>query len=134
MTESLAPLATLKNRGLLAPDGDAYFRIERHFLISLLADKIAAMPFDESWYLSKYPDVRDAVKRRIVASAHDHFVQFGYLEHRIPRAIAVRERWYLDSYPDVAAALRAGVYKSAQAHFDSVGYQEGRLPYPNFKL
>jgi hypothetical protein len=95
---------------------------------------MANIKFDETWYLSKYPDVKDAVKRGRVASGREHYVQSGYYEHRMPSAIMVNEKWYVEAYPDVAEAIQAGVYKSAQVHFEAAGFQEGRLPYANFQL
>ncbi len=134
MAEPFGSLATLKNHGLLIPEGNTHFRVERNFLIAIMAKRIATIKFDEAWYLSKYPDVRDAVKRGTVQSGREHYVSFGYYEHRMPTSIHVNEKWYLESYPDVAEAIRAGVYKTGQAHFELAGYREGRLPHANFQL
>jgi hypothetical protein len=133
---SIGSLATLRNQGLLvAIDGDAgQFRIERHFLISLMERRIARIKFDEIWYLSKYPDVREAVKKGAVPSGHEHYLRAGYYEHRMPSAILVNEGWYLQAYPDVADAVKRGVYRSGQAHFEIAGFREGRIPYANFQL
>jgi hypothetical protein len=134
MTDPFASFATLRNKGLITPEGNTHFLVERNFLITLMAQKIAGMRFDEAWYLSKYPDVHDAVKRGTIASGREHYLRFGYYEGRMPVALVVNEKWYLDSYPDVAEAIRRGVYKSGQAHFDAAGFREGRLPYANFQL
>jgi hypothetical protein len=133
--EPFGSMASLKNQGLLVPENNnTHFRIERNFLVAIMAKRLAGIKFDEAWYLSKYPDVKEAVKRGIVASGRDHYVAHGFYEHRMPSAIQVNEKWYLDAYPDIAEAIRAGVYKSAQAHFDQAGFREGRLPFPNFQL
>jgi hypothetical protein len=134
MTGAFGSFASLINQGLVTGENDAHFRVERNFLISLLAQRIAKIKFDETWYLSRYPDVRDAVKLGVVPSGHQHYVESGYFEHRMPAAILVNEKWYLQAYPDVAEAMRAGVYKSGQSHFDIAGFREGRLPYANFHL
>jgi hypothetical protein len=134
MAEAFGSMAALKNQGLLMPESNTHFRIERNFLVSILAKRLATIKFDEAWYLSKYPDVKDAVRRGVVASGREHYVAHGFYEHRMPVAIQVNEKWYLESYPDIAEAIRAGVYKSAQAHFDQAGFREGRLPYPNFQF
>lgn len=133
MAESFESFSVLKNQGLLTPEGSTHFRVERNFLISLMAKKIGDAKFDEAWYLSKYPDVREAIKRGVIASGRDHYLQFGYFENRMPTAILVNEKWYLDTYPDVAKAIKAGIYKSGQAHFDQAGFGEGRFPYANFR-
>jgi hypothetical protein len=99
-----------------------------------MGKRLSGIKFDEAWYLSKYPDVKEAVRRGVVASGREHYVLSGYYEHRLPTAILVNEKWYLDAYPDVREAMRAGVYKSGQAHFDLAGFREGRLPYANFQL
>lgn len=132
----LGSFATLKNQGVLAPiDGDSgHFRIERHFLIALMANRIAQIKFDEIWYLSKYPDVREAVKGGTLPSGHEHYIRSGYYEHRMPSAILVNEGWYLQAYPDVADAVQRGIYRSGQAHFEIAGFREGRIPYANFRL
>jgi len=134
MAEAFGSMAALKNQGLLMPESNTHFRIERNFLVSILSKRLATIKFDEAWYLSKYPDVKDAVRRGVVASGREHYVAQGFYEHRMPVAIQVNEKWYLESYPDIAEAIRAGVYKSAQAHFDQAGFREGRLPYPNFQF
>ena len=133
MADAFGSFATLQNQGLVTAE-NTQFRVERHFLIMLMSAKVASIKFDEAWYLARYPDVKDAVKRGVVPSAHDHYVVSGYYEHRMPCVIRVDEKWYLESYPDVAKAISAGVYKSGQAHFDTAGFREGRLPYANFHL
>lgn len=134
MSKPFATFAALKNQGLVLPDGDGHFKVERHLLLSLMAERIADVKFDEAWYLSKYPDVKEAVKRGVVKSGRDHYLYAGFYEDRMPAPITVNERWYLEAYPDVAAAIRKGIYKSGQAHFDLAGFREGRLPYANFQF
>jgi hypothetical protein len=134
MSDAFGSMASLKNQGLLVPESNTHFRIERNFLVSIMAKRLASIKFDENWYLSKYLDVKDAVKRGIVASGRDHYVAHGFYEHRMPVPIVVNDKWYLDAYPDIAEAIRQGVYKNAQAHFDQAGFREGRLPYANFQF
>jgi hypothetical protein len=45
---------------------------------------IPLMPFDEAWYCRHYPDVAAAVKCGLIASAHGHFVDYGFFEGRSP--------------------------------------------------
>ena len=134
MADQFGSMAALQNLGLLVPEGNSHFKVERNFLITLMAKKVATIKFDEAWYLSKYLDVKDAVKRGIVPSGREHYVTHGYYEHRMPAAIHVNEKWYLESYPDVAEAIRGRIYKTAQGHFDLAGFREGRLPYANFQF
>jgi hypothetical protein len=132
--DAVSSMATLKNQSLLIPEGDAHFRIEKNLLVAMMGSTLSKIKFDEAWYLSKYPDVKDAVKRGTVSSGREHYLLHGYFEHRMPTAIVVNEKWYLDAYKDVAEAIRAGIYKNAQAHFDIAGFREGRLPFANFKF
>jgi hypothetical protein len=134
MADPFGTFAALKNQNLVIPEGNGHFRVERNFLIALMAKRVGSIKFDEAWYLAKYPDVKDAVNNGVVPSGHEHYVSSGYYEHRMPCAIRVNEKWYLEAYPDVAEAIRAGVYKTGQAHFDLAGFREGRLPYANFTL
>jgi hypothetical protein len=134
MADKLGTFAALRNQGLLALESDNSFRAERNFLIMILAKRIAEIKFDETWYLAKYPDVKDGIRRGKVQSAHEHYCYFGYYEHRMPFSIVVNEKWYLEAYPDVAAAIKTETYKTGQAHFDLAGFREGRLPYANFQL
>lgn len=132
--DTFSSMASLKNQGLLIPEGDTHFRIERNLLVAIMTATLAKIKFDEAWYLSKYPDVKESVKRGNLKSGREHYLLFGYFEHRMPTAIVVNEKWYLDAYKDVADAIRSGIYKSAQAHFDIAGFREGRLPFANFKF
>jgi hypothetical protein len=134
MSDTFGSMASIRNKGLLSEESDSHFRIERNFLITILAPWLEKIKFEESWYLDKYGDVRDAVKRGTYASGREHYLTHGYLEHRLPSVISVNEKWYLQSYPDVADAIRTGVYKSAQAHFDLVGFREGRLPFAKYQF
>lgn len=134
MAEPFGTFATLKNQSLVVPEGVSHFVVDRNFMIALMQTRLAGIKFDEAWYLSKNPDVKEAVKKGIVTSAREHYVLSGYYEHRMPFPIVVSEKWYLEAYPDVGEAIKAGVYKSGQAHFDTAGYREGRLPFENFQL
>jgi hypothetical protein len=41
--------------------------------------------FDEAWYLDRYPDINEAVKRGAIPSGYRHFVEFGQQEGRAYR-------------------------------------------------
>jgi hypothetical protein len=45
---------------------------------------IPHIPFEEAWYCRHYPDVAAAVKCGLIASAHGHFVDYGFFEGRSP--------------------------------------------------
>ena len=90
--------------------------------------------FDEGYYLAANPDIRDAVKKKSIASAADHYYHSGYFEGRMPKRFEVDEEFYLEQNPDVAKAIKTRRIKSCQLHFDTNGFREGRAPYKGFTL
>lgn len=77
--------------------------------------------FDESFYLSRNPDVAAAISRGIFTSGAQHFELNGRFEGRNPNAF-FDTSFYLGTYPDVA---RAGV--NPLTHFLNNGAAEGRF-------
>ena len=108
--------------------------VDKFFLVSLMKRKVERIHFDEGWYLSKYPDIRQAVEAGKIPSARHHYVADGFYEHRLPYEIIVDAGWYLKQYPDVKAAVDGKQYESAQMHFELSGYREGREPFAEFAL
>ena len=87
--------------------------------------------FDAEFYLGRNPDVAAAVEAGVIASAFDHFVQFGLAEGRVPSSLVEQmfdSAFYLANNPDVAAAVDAGVFANAMQHFLLNGQIEGRDP------
>jgi hypothetical protein len=97
-------------------------------LLELIKTFLRAVPFDEGWYRSTYPDVAEAVARGAYRSAREHFVEHGYFEGRLPFPLEVDEAWYLKAYPDVGSSVAEGAVSSALDHFVRHGYEEGRRP------
>lgn len=96
-------------------------------LLELIKLLLRGAEFDEKWYLSKYPDVANAVKSGVFKSGRHHFIEAGYFEGRRPCEFEVDEKWYLVSYPDVGDGIKKGKINSARQHFNENGYDEGRL-------
>jgi hypothetical protein len=69
------------------------------------------LPFDEHFYLATYPDVAQAVRDGIFASALDHYTRVGRLEGRLSRAGE-------GEAAAVSAAFLAGAYAEGR-HFAS---------------
>lgn len=131
----IGSFATLRNaKIILRSSKSEYFAVEPHFFQNCMRSLLQQIPVDDAWYLTRYPDVAEAIKDQLVSGAADHYVRHGYFENRLPFRIKVNERWYLEQYPDVRDAIAKGHYKAAQDHFEDVGYAEGRLPYANFIL
>ncbi|MGO8737834.1 hypothetical protein [Rhodoblastus sp.] len=97
--------------------------------LAFLAVILKGVSFDEDWYLTKYPDIADAIARGVVASARTHFVENGYIEGRFPARVVVDEGWYHAKYADVAEGVETGDIRSCQEHFDAHGRAEGRTPF-----
>jgi hypothetical protein len=109
--------------------GELHVNISYENFIGLLRTLIRGVEVDEAWYVRAYEDIGDAIRRGIVKSARQHFVDDGYFEGRLPFPLEVDEKWYLAENPDVADSLRKGIVQSAQEHFEKDGYREGRLPF-----
>ena len=132
----LSNFASLVNQRIvvLSNSSDEYVALDWHFFTEILRPLIGRIRVDAEWYTMTYPNVRDAIGKRIVSNAKEHYERFGYFEHRIPYRIHVDEDWYLEQYPDVKDAIAKRLFPSGQAHFELNGYREGRIPYPNFEL
>src|ERR1700691_5088548 len=96
-------------------------------VIAAVRRMLPAVTVDETWYLTRYPDVAEAVRTGSRKSAQAHFVEDGYFEGRQPFAHELDEEWYLSTYNDIAQGIEAGEISSALEHYDQHGYHEGRL-------
>jgi hypothetical protein len=131
----IGSFASLVNSKIVVPSTTSnYFAVEKFFLVDLLNPVIRRVHLDERWYLSRNPDVKEAIARGVVADARDHYRRHGYFEGRMPYRIDVDAAWYERTYPDVRDGIRRQDFVSAQEHFEMVGYAEGRLPFPGFNL
>jgi hypothetical protein len=131
----LPTFASLLNQKIIIlSDSSDYVAVDHYFFNDCLRPLIDKVHLDEQWYMQKYPDVRQAIIKKIVKDSKDHFMRFGYFEHRLPYQIKVQEEWYLDQYPDIRKAIEQEKFISGQEHFETVGFREGRIPHPNFEL
>lgn len=85
--------------------------------------------FDESYYLSQYADVAQAVQSRALPSGWYHFQQWGAAEGRQPSSL-YSESYYLSQYADVANAVSLKVFSTGFDHFVQYGFSEGRQGVP----
>ncbi|MFB2938991.1 hypothetical protein ACE1B6_27375 [Aerosakkonemataceae cyanobacterium BLCC-F154] len=86
--------------------------------------------FNEDYYLSNYPDVKEAVEAEVFESGLAHFRTVGITEGRTLISPAFNEATYLERNPDVAEAVNNGVFQSGLQHFILVGEAEGRSGIP----
>ena len=131
----LPTFASLLNQKIVILSASSdYVAVDEFFFNELLRPLVNRIHLDEQWYLKKYPDVKLAIAKKVVKSAKDHFVRFGYFEHRLPYYIEVQEDWYLEQYPDIKSGIGQREFKSGQEHFEASGFREGRIPHPHFEL
>ena len=125
----LPPFSVLKGTvRLISVKGQIKVDMSYDELLDLVKRFLAAVPFEEAWYLQTYPDVAEAIREGAYTSGRAHFIAHGYFEGRRPFPPEVDEAWYLNTYPDVAESVQRGEVDSALDHFARHGYQEGRLP------
>ncbi len=110
--------------------GRAKIAIDARLLRKLLTTLAAAMPFDETFYLSNYPDVAEAHASGAIEDLRTHFVEVGFFEGRIGSRPEVDEAYYTTTYPDVAQAILRGDVPSGTEHYMRAGIAEGRVPNP----
>ena len=109
-------------------DKQAQVTIPAKVLKFLLQREVRNADFNEKGYLASNTDVADAIRKKQIASARDHYVSFGYFECRRGATPEVDEGWYVRSHPDAAAALRKKVVTSAVDHYERYGLEEFRPP------
>ena len=83
--------------------------------------------FSESWYLYRYKDVAEAVKKGTFKSGYEHYIKHGKNEGRLPVPPVPSdfcEGDYLDLNQDVKKAVDKGSYVSGVHHFMLYGFKE----------
>jgi hypothetical protein len=108
--------------------GHETLTMSRSGFLTLMQELLAFADFDEAWYLSTYKDVADAVAQKKIASARDHYLNFGYFEGRLPNAKGFDAEFYAKQYGDVVRALNGSDPALLLHHFLTHGYAEGRRP------
>jgi len=109
-------------------DGRARVAVDPRLPVHLLRRIAAAMPFDESFYLTAYGDVAEAHGRGDIGDLHQHYIEAGLFEGRMGADPGVDADYYLAANPDVGRAISAGQIASAAEHYLRRGAAEGRAP------
>ena len=121
-----APFAVLRKQV------EALKSLSREEQVSILTccslASLQVVRFDETWYLSAYPDIQAAVEKGEFNSGLHHYEVLGYFEGRLPFEIDVDEEYYSQQNPDVRRAITTGMVAGAKLHFLTKGYKEGRVP------
>jgi hypothetical protein len=125
----LVPFKVLRNSlQLLSVKGQIKVDMSYDDFLNLVKQFLLAVPIDEDWYRTTYPDVDQAIRAGVYRSARQHFVENGYFEGRRPFDLEIDEGFYMGRYPDIQESVDRGVVASALDHFKLNGYDEGRLP------
>lgn len=111
-------------------DSRSKIAVDPRLLVHVLRQIVAALPFDEAFYLTTYDDVAEAHGRGEIGDLHEHFIQAGFFEGRMGAEPVVDAAYYQATYPDVGAAIAAGTIASALDHYVQRGAAEGRAPSP----
>ena len=123
------PFSSLVAKGFIEGDSDsAFLKVSRSVLIGLLRPLLETIRFDEDYYRKSNPDLAAAERNGQIISLHDHYLEHGYFEHRLPCRVEVDAEFYADAYPDVGEAILAGRVLGPEWHFQTFGFREGRLP------
>lgn len=115
-------------------DGGAQATISRAVMLGLFRPLLTQVRFDAEFYRRMNPDLARAEATGIIKNLHEHYLEFGYFEDRLPCAVEVDAAFYTREYPDVAASILERTVKSPQWHFESFGFKEGRLPRANWSF
>jgi len=131
----VASFATpINHKVMISSTRTQYVAVDKEHLVDFLKPTLPTIYMGSDWYPENKPDIAEAIKTGVVANAEDHYVTYGYYEHRMPCAIKVEEEWYLTQYPDVKEAVQKGLFSSAHGHIYAVGFGEGRLSHANFSF
>jgi hypothetical protein len=126
----IPPFEILKSHvSAIADNGELTVTCTYEGFVNLVRRMLQGVAVDEAWYLTRYPDIADAIRQGLVSDARMHFINDGYFEGRVPFPMHVDEQWYLSQNDGVAEFVRRGLLESGQQHFDENGYKEGRLPF-----
>lgn len=85
--------------------------------------------FSENWYLYRYNDVAEAVKKGTFKSGYEHYIKYGQNENPKRQAIPpmpsnFNEGDYLELNQDIKKAVESGSYVSGVHHFMLHGFKE----------
>lgn len=86
--------------------------------------------FNEEFYLNKYSDVKEAVRKGSFLSGKDHYIRCGKSEKRLPLPelpLIYNEGVYRIANKDVDEAIKKCDYNNGVEHYISSGWKEGRL-------
>jgi len=126
MTKDSDTLRVLRQLALSGRNGpDQPVPLSRNVVATLIKRAYGDL-FDEEWYFANNPDVAEAVRKKAVPSALDHFALSGIYEGRLPCAFPLDEEDYARRHQDVARSIAAGEFKTVSEHFFTIGFLEGR--------
>jgi hypothetical protein len=126
---SLSAFSHLVREGYVKLNEDSSaVEVKRWLLADLLRPMLLSVNFDEEYYRKVNPDLAEAERSGTIASLHEHYLEFGYFEHRLPCFVEVDITFYAHAYPDMKLDLSEPSARLAQNHFEHHGFKEGRIP------
>lgn len=91
----------------------------------LLQEVALGQMFDPEFYAQTYPDLEVARLEGRLSNLHDHYIQTGFFEGRLPSEPPFDAEWYATYYSDLKGEF--GTDRAAlQNHFRTAGLAEAR--------
>lgn len=123
----------LRGLGIAGPDLSApKAEVSTAFLRFLIRELVRPGSFDAEWYASCNPDIRAAYDAGLIASLHEHYVQQGYFEARLPHSLTIDPDWYWSHYRDLAGNHNRREVGALSEHLYAQGWWEGRVGIPEW--
>jgi hypothetical protein len=91
-------------------------------------DRAVMQLFDQSFYLSRYPDVASAISVGHYDHALSHYLFEGAYEGRQP--FDLDKAWYATEYPDAAVAVAQGEFADLFSYHARIGRERGHRTRP----
>ena len=110
---------------------NATVTVEVQGLVFLLRELARHQPFDPEFYAESYPDIEEARMVGKIPDLHEHFIETGFIEGRLPAEPPFDPVWYAHYYPDIAKAIPANDVQALRNHFITAGLIEGRAGTPS---
>ena len=125
----MTTFATLVNQKILIPSSRTnYVAVEKSHLNDFMKPLLRMIHVDADWYIRTNPDVAQAIFDGVITTASDHYVTFGYYEHRMPYRIEVDADWYLAHTPTSRTRWRAAPSSPRRSITTSPGTRRAGCP------
>ena len=109
-----------------AQRGWSAVEVKRWLLAGLLRPMLLSVNFDEEYYRkANRHDLAEAERSGTIASLHEHYLEFGYFEHRLPWFFVQVDITFYRRRPGHGELdLSESSARLAQNHFERHGFKE----------